>query len=216
MSTRRDLLVMMGGTLAGAVPTVGSLLYGLDRGQALAYKPLRSAVSGSDVATACTAGKLTLVGPEGPFYIPHTPRRRDIRGPSAPIDLVALTGRVLDSNCRPIAGAVLDFWQTGDKGEYDLQGYGYRGHQYTDADGRYTLLTIRPSEYTSLGLARTPHIHVKVQGAGTGLLATQLFFPDANETNSSDPIFDPDLVVRLDGKQDNTQLASFDFVLART
>jgi protocatechuate 3,4-dioxygenase beta subunit len=130
--------------------------------------------------------------------------------------LVVLSGRVLDSNCRPIAGAVLDFWQTGDTGEYDTHGYGYRGHQYTDAEGRFELLSIRPSEYTALGLARTPHIHVKVQGADTGLLTAQLFFPDATETNTVDPIFNPAMLVQLHGKQDRAQLASFDFVLART
>jgi protocatechuate 3,4-dioxygenase beta subunit len=120
----------------------------------------------------------------GTFYSPKTPERRDIRDPLVGEALV-VAGRVLDPQCRPIAGAVLDFWQTDHLGRYDNQGYRYRGHQRTDEAGRFELVTVRPSAYTAMSLFRTPHIHVKVQGATTRLLTTQLYLPDVEETNAA-------------------------------
>ena len=53
-----------------------------------------------------------------------------------------ITGSVVNTDCRPIAGAWLDFWQgADDAGRYDNDGYTLRGHQYTDEHGRFTLET---------------------------------------------------------------------------
>src|SRR5262249_59582752 len=53
----------------------------------------------------------------------------------------------LGRDCRPLAGALLDFWQADDDGSYDNQGFRLRGHQFTDAQGRYLLSTIVPAAY---------------------------------------------------------------------
>ena len=50
---------------------------------------------------------------------------------------VIVTGYVLTRDCKPIAGAWLDFWQADDIGAYDNTGFKLRGHQFTDAAGRY-------------------------------------------------------------------------------
>jgi hypothetical protein len=63
------------------------------------------------------------------------------------------------SHSAPAANALLDFWQANPNGAYDNTGYTLRGHQYTDANGYYTLTTIVPGIYPG----RTEHIHVKVQ-----------------------------------------------------
>src|SRR5439155_1396739 len=84
--------------------------------------------------------------------------------------LLALSGRVLSRDCRPIAGARLDFWQAEASGSYDNAGYRLRGNQTSESDGRYALDTVVPGEYPG----RTEHIHVKVQPAGGGTLTTQL------------------------------------------
>src|SRR2546430_16586928 len=86
---------------------------------------------------------------------------------------LALSGRVLSPDCRPIAGARLDFWQADASGSYDNAGYRLRGNQTTRSDGRYALDTVVPGEYPG----RTEHIHVKVQPAGGGSLPPPPPFP---------------------------------------
>jgi protocatechuate 3,4-dioxygenase beta subunit len=88
--------------------------------------------------------------------------------------------------------ALLDFWHADESGDYDNQGFRYRGHQFTDAEGRYRLETIVPAEYPG----RARHIHVKVQRPGGRILTTQLYFPN-NPTNERDGIFQPELVMRM-------------------
>ncbi|MBO9671340.1 MAG: hypothetical protein J7485_12565 [Sphingobium sp.] len=199
MTTRRDMLIGLGGTLGAAA--LGARLF---PGEAMAAE------------RACTAGTVTRRQTEGPYLKPNTPARRNIREAVTRGSLLIVTGRVLDSQCRPISGALIDFWQTGDTGGYDTRGFQYRGHQLTDVDGRYELLTIRPVQYSEGGVFRTPHIHAKLQGAGTGMLNTQLYFPDAEATNRIDRIFDPSLLVSLEGSRDGASLAHFDFVLAQS
>jgi protocatechuate 3,4-dioxygenase beta subunit len=116
---------------------------------------------------------------------------------------LVLVGRVLTTDCRPVRRALLDFWQADGDGEYDNEGYRLRGHQFTDAGGRYTLRTVVPGAYQN----RTRHIHVKAQAPGGDVLTTQLYFPQ-EPLNDSDPIFSRELVMDVSGRR-----ASFDFVL---
>lgn len=144
---------------------------------------------------------------EGPFYTPSTPRRRSLVTKGMPGTRLTLTGRVLTTRCKPVRGAILDFWQADAKGEYDNTGFRLRGHQRTDARGRYRLMTIVPGLYPG----RTRHIHVKVRAGGT-LLTTQLYFPGVAR-NRTDGIFDPALVVSRWRRAGRARTASFDFVL---
>jgi protocatechuate 3,4-dioxygenase beta subunit len=115
---------------------------------------------------------------------------------------------VLAQDGTPIANAMLDFWQANANGQYDNTGYTLRGHQYTDANGFYTLTTIVPGLYPG----RTEHIHVKVQAPGGPLLTTQLFFPGVAQ-NARDSFFDPSLVLNTDTNADGSQGATFNFVV---
>src|SRR5581483_10830631 len=102
---------------------------------------------------------------------------------------------------------LVDFWQCDDKGVYDNRGYRLRGHQFTDADGRYTLETILPGVYPG----RTRHIHVKVQAPNQPVLTTQQYFPN-EPGNARDGIFNPALV--MDIQDTNTgKLGTFNYVL---
>jgi protocatechuate 3,4-dioxygenase beta subunit len=114
----------------------------------------------------------------------------------------------------PVVGAVLDVWNCDGRGVYDNEGFKLRGHQYTDAEGRFIVETVKPSDYSMLGgaLRRGPHIHFKIQGPNTRLLTTQLYFPD-EPTNAHDLAFDRKLTmpIRPDGARGLA--GEFDFVL---
>jgi len=110
---------------------------------------------------------------------------------------------VLSTDCEPVAGALLDFWQANDAGEYDNEGYTLRGHQFAANDGTFRLETILPGLYPG----RTRHIHVKVQAANRPVLTTQVYFP-GEPRNAEDAIFADALVMAVNGNS-----ATFDFVL---
>ena len=145
---------------------------------------------------------------EGPYYKPGSPGRNRIAAPSTGGRLLVLEGRVLDENGKPVAGAWLDFWQADSSGSYDNEGFGLRGHQYTDDEGRYRLETIRPKEY----LFRAAHVHAKVRAdENSPVLTTQLFFP-GEKRNLTDPIFEPATVMNVAHMKDGEH-AVFDFVI---
>lgn len=218
MADRRSVIAGLGTGLGVAVLGIGGIAYRSIRSQRLVYEfdQVGSTVNASVGAPLlCTGGTLTAAQMDGPFYTPNTPQRRDIRDALSASTPLIVTGRVVDIQCQPIRGAVLDFWQTDDTGAYDNGGYGYRGHQYTDANGRFELITIRPQAYTAMGIFRTPHIHVKVQGPETSLLTTQLYLPDAHETNERDGGYLDSLAMKLADRHGSEEYAAFDFVLAR-
>jgi protocatechuate 3,4-dioxygenase beta subunit len=144
---------------------------------------------------------------EGPFFTPESPERTSLLDDGIPGTKLLLTGYVYSTDCAPVEGALIDFWQANDAGEYDNVGYTLRGHQFTDADGRYELTTIVPGLYPG----RTRHIHLKVQAPNHPVLTTQLYFPD-EPANASDGIFDPDLVIDM-SDWDEGELGLFTFVL---
>ncbi|HEX2566348.1 MAG TPA: intradiol ring-cleavage dioxygenase [Burkholderiales bacterium] len=148
------------------------------------------------LALAC--GAQTEAQTPGPFFKPSSPERRDLRENSAAPALV-LSGLVLGADCKPVAHALLDFWHADERGDYDNEGFRYRGHQFTDAQGRWRLDTIVPAVYPG----RTRHIHVKVQRPGGRVLTTQLYFP-GEPGNARDGLFSRALVLK-----DN----KFDFVV---
>ncbi|MGH2560891.1 MAG: dioxygenase, partial [Thermomicrobiales bacterium] len=89
----------------------------------------------------------TLRQTEGPFYSPDTPERTSLLEPDMPGTRLLVTGYVYSTDCTPISGALLDFWQADDGGVYDNEGFRLRGHQFTDDDGRFELETIVPGLY---------------------------------------------------------------------
>lgn len=144
---------------------------------------------------------------EGPFFTPRSPERSTLIEQNMAGTMVVLSGRVLNINCQPVAGALLDWWQADDAGEYDNRGFRLRGHQFTDKRGNFRLETIVPGLYPG----RTRHIHVKVQAPGRRVLTTQLFFPDEFR-NQRDRIFDPALLMNVRRKGDK-EMATYTFVV---
>jgi hydroxyquinol 1,2-dioxygenase len=153
----------------------------------------------------------------GPFYAAGAkdmPMWGDI-GKGVPGEPAYVHGRVLDVDGNPLAGAVLDVWQTDGEGFYDAQrpetGEQYaRGKFATGADGRYGFRTVKPVSYPVptdgpvgrmlLDMGRHPyrpaHVHMIVTAPGHERVATHLFVA-GDEYLDSDAVFGvkPSLVV---------------------
>jgi protocatechuate 3,4-dioxygenase beta subunit len=190
-NTRRGVLI------SGAVASVG---FGLAK-NALAQTELPP-------TPACRDGDAATVRQtEGPFFKPSSPERADLVETGMRGQPVELSGVVLTRSCRPVARALVDLWQADHEGDYDNKGFRLRGHQYTDAEGRYRFRTVVPGAYPG----RTRHFHVKVQPPGGRVLTTQLYFPGETK-NRSDGLFRSELLMRV-AKAEGSLAARFDFVL---
>jgi protocatechuate 3,4-dioxygenase beta subunit len=154
-----------------------------------------------------TTADLTPAVTEGPYFKAGSPERASLLDPGMSGTQVVVTGFVLTPDCKPIAHALLDFWQANSKGNYDNSGYMLRGHLFTDAAGRYQVTTVVPGLYPG----RTEHIHVKVQAPNGPVLTTQLFFPGVAD-NQRDGIFDAKLLLNVQNAGDGLA-ATFNFVV---
>jgi protocatechuate 3,4-dioxygenase beta subunit len=144
---------------------------------------------------------------EGPYFKPRSPQRADLVEPGTKGRLVEISGQVLTRSCHPVEQALVDLWHADERGEYDNSGFRYRGHLFTDGEGRYRFRTIMPALYPG----RTRHYHIKVQAPERPVLTTQLYFPD-EPANQRDGLFRRDLVMRIAEASDGLA-ARFDFVL---
>jgi len=113
----------------------------------------------------------------GPFFSEGAPETNSI----VPLDYdgerLFLNGRLSNTSCEDgIANVLLDFWQADENGDYDNDGFKFRGKVLTDADGNYNLETIIPGKYLNGSNYRPAHIHLKVQAAGYEDLVTQIYF----------------------------------------
>lgn len=155
------------------------------------------------------AGEATESTILGPFYAPDSPLRDD-GDTIAEADLggepLEVRGRVTGAGGRPLAGAVVDVWQTAPNGLYAVQDpdqpeHNLRGRFRTDDHGRYRLRTVRPVSYpipddgpvgrllraTGRHPWRAAHIHAIVSAPGHRTLTTTIFDAD-------DPYVDSDAV----------------------
>lgn len=146
----------------------------------------------------------------GPFHVadaPELPMGANICLDQKGEDMV-ISGRILDTQGRPIESAVLDVWQANDEGFYDVQQLGIqpefnlRGVFRTGADGRYWFRAVKPKFYPiphdgPVGqmlnhLGRHPyrpaHLHYILKADGFETLITHIFDPDDPYINS-DAVF---------------------------
>lgn len=149
----------------------------------------------------------TIPQTEGPYFTPGSPERKSIIQPGTPGTRLTVSGFVFGLSCKPIANALLDFWQCDVNGAYDNIGYRFRGHQFSTSQGAFELSTIVPGLYPG----RTRHIHVKVQAPNEPILTTQLYFP-GEPRNNTDTIFDPRLLMNV-RQVGSAKEGTFDFVL---
>ena len=183
----------------GVGALVAGSLFGIESGIAQLPLPATPACHDGDEAT--------LPQTEGPYFKPSSPERIELFEEGMAGQPIELTGLVLTRACKPVSGALLDFWQADANGEYDNSGFRLRGHQFSDAEGRYRLRSIVPGVYPG----RTRHIHVKVQPRDGRVLTTQLYFP-GEAKNRSDGLFRKALLVRT-AKNAGWLAGRFDFVV---
>lgn len=159
---------------------------------------------------AASSAQATPPQTAGPFYTPDSPRRASLLEPGERAPRLLLAGRVVTTDCRPVAGALLDVWHCDAAGRYDNAGFRHRGHLFADASGGYQLETIVPGRYPG----RTPHIHVRVQAPGGRPLTTQLYFP-GDPGNAADGLWRPELEIALAAEAAlQPRAGRFDFVLS--
>ena len=134
---------------------------------------------------------LTLESEAGPFFRPNSPHERDLCRDAPGGERMTVAGFVVDNHCRPLAGSLVEIWHADENGDYDNVGFRFRGHQFTDAQGRWWFNTIVPAAYPG----RTRHFHFKVQLPGGHVLTTQLYFPGEPQ-NVEDSLFQETLLGR--------------------
>jgi protocatechuate 3,4-dioxygenase, beta subunit len=123
--------------------------------------------------------------------------------PGEPLgERIIVTGRVLDSDGRPIPDTLLEVWQANAAGRYHHKvdqhpapldpNFSGVGRTVTDSGGRYRFITIKPGSYpwgNHYNAWRPAHIHFSMFGrAFTQRLVTQMYFPD-DPLFPYDPIF---------------------------
>ena len=115
---------------------------------------------------------------------------------------IAVSGRVVDEDGRPIRHTLVEIWQANAAGRYLHKNdqhnapldpnFTGEGRSFTDDDGRYRFITVRPGAYpwkNHYNAWRPQHIHFSLFGpAFATRLITQMYFP-GDPLLEFDPIF---------------------------
>jgi protocatechuate 3,4-dioxygenase beta subunit len=179
---------------------------------------------------------------EGPFYPDKLPLDTDndllvINDSITPAvgEITHLTGRVLTKSGQAVRNAFVEIWQVDQTGSYvhtggrqptgfdrNFQGY---GRFLSDSKGQYYFRTLKPIDYTLIGIFRTAHIHVAVSQNGRRVFTSQLMV-NGHPANARDGVIrnlDPRALKTLlvdfkpqPGSKLGELTANFDIVLGAT
>jgi protocatechuate 3,4-dioxygenase beta subunit len=149
----------------------------------------------------------TVAQTPGPYYPTHDrddedPDLTQVKGRTgrAKGEVIYVRGRVLDQQCHPVAGALVEIWQANTWGRYDHEkdaanprpldpNFQSWAEMLTDAEGGFRFKTIKPGAYPAddKGWIRPPHIHFRVSRRGYHELVTQMYF-------AGEPLNEKDLI----------------------
>lgn len=139
-----------------------------------------------------TVGPFFRIGLEH-LYVP------DLARSSAAGDKIAIHGRVVDGDDKPVNDAILEIWQADAHGKYahpdDTQdkpltpGFKGFGRVPTDENGVFRFTTVKPGSAAGPhGMPQAPHLLVAVFMRGLlKHLLTRIYFPD-DPANATDPV----------------------------
>jgi protocatechuate 3,4-dioxygenase beta subunit len=161
------------------------------------------------------------IGPAfSPALFPPMADMTTIDGRRALGERIIVAGRITDEDGRPVPNTMVEIWQANATGRYHHPAdqhdapldpnFSGAGRVFTDADGRYKVLTIRPGAYpwpNHKNAWRPSHIHFSFFGpAFATRLVTQMYFP-------GDPLlaFDPIYNAVLDQAARQQLVSVFDF-----
>lgn len=187
-------------------------------------------------ALAASCG-ITPPQTSGPFYPGESQFHQDtdltkIPGHSerALGQIIYVQGKVVDANCRPIAGATVEIWQACASGRYNNSAdtnsapldpnFKYWAEAVTDQNGEYRFKTVIPGAYPAdTNWTRPPHIHFKVSRLGYRELITQMYFK-GEPLNNSDLILKDvpaserdNVIVEFDSSELSGLIGNFDITL---
>jgi protocatechuate 3,4-dioxygenase alpha subunit len=130
-----------------------------------------------------------LVWDDGPFVVA-----------AGSAGAIRIEGRLLDGLGHPVPDGIVETWQADPDGRFahpdDPRGAvaweGFRGlgRCPTDAEGRWSILTLKPGPLPGpRGTTQAPHIAVTVLARGLlSRLVTRIYFGDEVERNAADPV----------------------------
>jgi len=139
-----------------------------------------------------TVGPYFRIGLE-PLYV------SDLAPSAAAHDKIAIRGRVVDGDGKPVNDAVIEIWQANAQGKYahhdDAQskpltpGFKGFGRVATDENGVFRFTTVKPGSVTGpRAMPQAPHLLVAVFMRGLLIhLVTRMYFPD-EPANADDPV----------------------------
>ena len=177
---------------------------------------------------ALHAMPLTITETTGPTFPPaRFPVNADltmVTGKPALGERNIEAGTVTGEDGQPVPGAMIEVWQANAAGRHDHPddqhdapvdpNFRGAGRVFTDAEGRYRFVTIRPGAYAwenHRNAWRPAHIHFSVSGPTfAARLVTQMYFP-GDPLLTFDPVFHavPETAAR------NRMIARFDLDLAQ-
>ena len=108
---------------------------------------------------------------------------------NVPGERIAIEGRVLDGDGKPVNDASVEIWQADAKGKYGAKGFRGFGRSNTDAKGRFRFKTIKPGRVPGRdGTLQAPHIAVNIFMRGQlKQLVTRIYF-EGEKANEIDPV----------------------------
>ena len=170
----------------------------------------------------------------GPFYVEGAPQMEqgaNIAKPGTPGEPCVVECGVAGLDGKPVAGALVDVWEGGGDGFYDVQkneGTNLRARFRAGADGRFHFRCVRPVSYpvphdgpvgkmlvaTGRHPMRPGHLHFMIQAPGYEKLVTHLFVR-GDEFLDSDAVFGvkDSLVIDFNKNAAGVYEAKYDFVL---
>jgi protocatechuate 3,4-dioxygenase, beta subunit len=210
---RSELALPQYTSVAGVHPPLDTAAYGSSRLRA-PHQPLLSLPQRLTEITGPLLGANWVAATDADLTAGH---------PGEPLgERIIVTGRVLDSDGRPVPDALIETWQANAAGRYAHgvddhpapldPNFTGAGRCVTDSLGRYRFITIKPGAYpwrNHHNAWRPAHIHFSLFGrAFTQRLITQMYFP-------SDPLFGQDPIFNSipDAQARERLIAAFDIDL---